>query len=293
MNKDFELNHLKYFYYTVLEGGVAQAANRLNVQQPVVSKMLKTLEENLGQQLFWKKGRNKSLTDYGQLIFRHSQVVFDELDKIQYTSDSPQEIKGVFNLGAAEPIANHLFSPIFSKLISEFPNLNYNVYTTTQTQLINMISEAQLDLGCFFYAPVMSKDLEVIERIPFRFRLVVKKSEAKNKEVIQSFIGSREIDDLSTHKFPTVELMRKTYPETRITFSSNSISLHKQLVNLGKGVSIIPEFMVQKELSSGQFIDLYPKKKFIWDLMIIKRKSSHLSFAGESFIEILSSKGIK
>ncbi|MCB0406555.1 MAG: LysR family transcriptional regulator [Bdellovibrionales bacterium] len=286
MGNDLELNHLKYFYYTVLEGGVAQAAHRLCVQQPVVSKMLKSLEENLGQPLFWKKGRSKSLTDYGQLIFRHCQVVFKEIGKIQQISENPLEIKGVFNLGAAEPIINGLFAPVFAKLIDQFPNLNFNVYTTTQTQLLNMISEGQLELGCFFYAPNILADLEVVKSIPFRFRLVVKASEAKNKKVIQSFIGSREIDDLSTHKFPTVELMRKTFPETRITFSSNSIHLHKQLVKLGKGVSIMPEFMVKKELSSGQFVDLYPKKKLEWDLMIIKRKSELPSLPAQSFLSL-------
>ncbi len=291
MKNDLELNHLKYFYYTVLEGGVAQAANRLSVQQPVVSKMLKTLEENLGKPLFWKKGRNKSLTDYGQLIFRHAQVVFDELDRIQHISDNPKHIKGVFNIGAAEPIVNYLFSPVFSKILTEFPNLNNNVYTTTQTQLLNMISNGQLDLGCFFYAPNFPKDLEIVKQIPFRFKLVVKKTESKNKDVIQSFIGSREVDDLSTHKFPTVQLMRKTHPKTRIIFSSNSISLHKQLVKDGKGVSIMPEFMVRNELSKNQFVDLYPKKKFIWDLMVIKRKSSHLNLIEDSFINHLVVQG--
>lgn len=106
--------------------------------------------------------------------------------------------------------------------------------------------------------------------------------------MIQSFIGSREIDDLSTHKFPTVELMRKKYPKTRIIFSSNSISLHKQLVKAGKGVSIMPDFMVQKELSRHQLTDLYPKKRFEWDLMLIKRKSSHFSLPGRFFLEQLS-----
>jgi DNA-binding transcriptional LysR family regulator len=150
-----------------------------------------------------------------------------------------------------------------------------------------MISEGQLELGCFFYAPNLQKDLEVIERIPFRFMLVVKKSESKNKDVLKSFIGSREVDDLSSHKFPTVDLMKKDLPDTSIKFSSNNITLHKELVRAGKGVSIMPEFMVKKELSSKTFVDLYPKKKFIWDLMIIKRKTSHLNTAANDFIHKL------
>ncbi len=293
MERNLELNHLKYFYYTVLEGGVAQAANRLNVQQPVVSKMLKTLEENFGQPLFWKKGRTKSLTDYGQLIFRHTQVVFAEINKIQHTSNHPQEIRGLLNIAAAEPIANYLLAPVFTKLITEFPNLNYNVHTGTQAQVIDLISEGSLEAGCFFYIYNLPKELEIATRIPFRFKLVVKKSEAKNVDVIQSFIGSREIEDLSSHKFPTVDLLREKYPDTRITFSSNSITLHKQLVKAGKGVSIMPEFMVKKELSQNQFVDLYPKKKFVWDLLVAKRKSSHFSSPAQAFVDKLSALGEK
>lgn len=282
---DLEINHLKYFYYTVLEGGVSQAANRLHVQQPVVSKMLKSLEEQLGQPLFWKKGRSKSLTDYGQFVFRHCQVVFDEIGKIKQVAEDSSKITGVFNLGAAEPIVNYLLTPIFKGLIDQFPNLNFNVYATTQIQILNMISSGKFELGCFFYAPNIPKDLEVIKTISFPFRLIVKKSLKGDKDVLQSFIGSREIDDTSTHSFPTVDLLRKKYPKTRITFSSNSISMHKQLVLEGRGVSILPEFMVEKELKKGTLVDVFPKKKFAWDLMVIKRKSSHLSIPAQKFVD--------
>jgi len=281
---DLEINHLKYFYYTVLEGGVSQAANRLHVQQPVVSKMLKSLEEQLGEPLFWKKGRSKSLTDYGQFVFRHCQVVFDEIGKIKQVAENPYRITGVFNVGAAEPIVNYLLTPVFKDLIDKFPNLNFNVFTTTQNHILNEISSGRFELGCFFYAPNVPKDLEVVKAVSFPFRLVVKNSLKDDKSVLESFVGSRELDDSSTHDFPTVDLMRKKYPKTRITFSSNSISMHKQLVLAGKGISILPEFMVEKELKKGTLVDVLPKKKFKWDMMIIKRKSSHLSIPAQEFL---------
>ena len=72
----FELNHLKYFYFTVTEDGVSNAAAKLGVQQPVVSKMLKILEEDLGKKIFLTLGRKKVLTDFGQKIFRHCENIF-------------------------------------------------------------------------------------------------------------------------------------------------------------------------------------------------------------------------
>ncbi len=82
MSPKFELNHLKYFYFTVLEGGVEKAARRLHVQQPVVSKMLGSLEDGFGQPLLKKSGRRKVMTDFGQLVFRHCQVLFHEIEKL-------------------------------------------------------------------------------------------------------------------------------------------------------------------------------------------------------------------
>lgn len=288
MEANIELNHLKYFYYTVMEGGVAQAAKRLHVQQPVVSKMLKLLEEQVDQPLFWKKGRSKSLTDYGQLVFRHCQVVFDELDRIKQLGKDQSKLSGACNIGAAEPVANHLLMSKMSAMMEAFPNVNFNIYTSTQAHLLQLISEGKLELGCFFYLPSLPNDLEITSEISYPFRLVVKKTKAQDKNTIQSFIGSREIDDTSTHSFPTVELIRKKYPKTRITFSSNSISLHKQLVLEGKGVSIMPEFMVEKELKKGVLVDLFPRKKFQWDLMIVKRKSNHLSIPAKEFVDLWS-----
>lgn len=288
MTTDFELNHLKYFYYTVLEGGVVPAALRLHVQQPVVSKMVKTLEENLGQPLFYKKGRNKQLTDYGQLVFRHAQNVFEEIDKIKMVSDKTSNIAGVLNIGGAEPMINHYFPKRLADFHKTFPSVHLNVYTSTQAHLMQLISEGHLNVGLFFYAPHIPKELEVIERIPFLFRLIVSKKHKDDPEVLETFIGSREIEDTSTHRFPTVDLLKTKRPNTRIRFSSNSITLHKELVLLGQGVSILPEFLVEKELKSGRVVDVLPKKKFQFDLKVIARKSEPPSVLTREFLNLLT-----
>src|SRR3954468_21406185 len=102
MQPGFELNHLKYFYFTVLEGGVAPAAERLCVQQPVVSKMLRSLDERFQQPLFRKSGRRKVLTDFGQLVFRHCQVLFLELEKLEAVRSGDLRLAGPLNLGCSE-----------------------------------------------------------------------------------------------------------------------------------------------------------------------------------------------
>lgn len=287
MNRDIELNHLKYFYYTVLEGGVTPAANKLFVQQSVVSKMLKNLENSLGEALFWKKGRTKELTDYGQLIFRHCQNIFTEIDKIKNDPLAPKEVAGLTTIGGSESILNYVFPKILKKAKSLYPNLNYNTYLSTQAHTLKMISEEKIELGLLFYAPFIPKELEIIEKIPFTFKLVVRSDIAKNKQILKSFIGSREIEDTSSHHFPTIDFLKLKGIQSEIEYSTNSTTLQKSLVLEGLGVSILPEFIVKKELKSKKLQELFPQKKFYWDLLVIKKKSKTLGPGSEFLIKEL------
>lgn len=288
MRPEFELNHLKYFYFTVLEGKVAQAADRLHVQQPVVSKMIRSLEERLGQDLFKKQGRRKVLTDYGQLVYRHCQVVFQELDRLENIAPGKSLSAGPLNVGAVEPVAAHLLPTSLDRVMDEFKGVHPNIYTSTATQLLTLISERKLEFGLFFHIPAIPDGIEIFKRVPYRFRLVIAAKHAQDNSVIESFIGSREIDDNSVHRFPTMEKMRKDHPGVRITFSTNHLGLHREMVLNGRGVSILPDFLIAKDVKSGKMVDLYPKEKFMFDMKMAGAKGRPLTKPAQRLVEILS-----
>ncbi len=284
MRPEFELNHLKYFYFTVLEGTVSKAADRLCVQQPVVSKMLGSLEDRFGQKLFRKAGRRKVLTDFGQLVYRHCQSAFKEIEKLDQIRTGAPLIAGPVNFGSCEGIVGDQIAISLKTLCHRYPSVHPNVYTSTATHLVELIGQRKLEFGLFFHLPELPAALEIIKRVPTRFHLVVGAKFKAKQDVIERFIGSREIDDTSTHKFPTVERMRKDYPGTRIALSSNHLGLHKGLVLSGFGCSVLPAFLVAKELKSKKLHDLYPKEKFVFDLKVVARKSDELTPAARELI---------
>ena len=66
MNINFEL--YKIFYEVANEGNITKAANKLMISQPAVTKQIKTLEDELGGQLFIRTKRGVILTENGQKI---------------------------------------------------------------------------------------------------------------------------------------------------------------------------------------------------------------------------------
>jgi LysR family transcriptional activator of nhaA len=69
-------NHLYYFWVVGREGGVVRASEELMVSQPTISNQLKDLEAALGQRLFERAGRGRTLTDAGRITFNYANQMF-------------------------------------------------------------------------------------------------------------------------------------------------------------------------------------------------------------------------
>ncbi len=286
MRPEFELGHLKYFYFTVMEGSVSGAADRLCVQQPVVSKMLKNLEERFEQPLFKKSGRRKVLTDFGQLVYRHCQNAFTEIEKLDQIKKGARAISGPLNFGSCEAMAGAGMAAALVDLFRAYPGIHPNVFVSTAHGLVEMIANRRLEFGLFFHLPELPDNLEVVTRIPVRFHLVVSRRH-KRREVIERFIGSREIDDSGTLRFPTLERLRKDYPAAQIVASTNHLRLHREMVLAGLGCSVLPNFIVGPDIRKRELIDLYPKEKLLFSLKIVARRGESISMPGRLLVKRL------
>ena len=69
-------HHLFYFRAIATEGSVIKAARKLRLGQPTLSTQLKQFEDNLGQQLFERKGRTLQLTEAGQMVLEYANEIF-------------------------------------------------------------------------------------------------------------------------------------------------------------------------------------------------------------------------
>jgi DNA-binding transcriptional LysR family regulator len=115
--------------------------------------------------------------------------------------------------------------------------------------------------------------------------LVVHRRFRNDGSVIERFIGSREIDDTSTHRFPTVERMRRDYKSARIVLSSNHLGFHKQMVLSGGGSAILPRYLVASDLARKVLHDVYPRERFVFDLKLVLPKGESLSTAAQAMVE--------
>lgn len=281
------LNHLHYFYVVAREQGFTKASKVLRIQQPAISRMVHQLEEDLGFKLFEKVGRNIRLTGQGTEVFERAKRIFGEVDQLKQSIGKIKgECKGPIVIAAADVIASHFLPGILRRYLAIHPLVHPNIFSGPASMLIDRIGKGDGEVGLFFHVPDLPDSVEVCHKVKVRFHLIARKDMKKNKLVLSSFIGSREIDDTSTRRFPTLDRLKKYIPEARITISSNNLSSHRQLVLEGLGVAILPTFLIADDLKSGLVIDLYPKEELNFDLKIIKRKTAVLSKNAEELLNL-------
>ncbi|MGZ3773061.1 MAG: LysR family transcriptional regulator [Pseudobdellovibrionaceae bacterium] len=280
------LLHLEYFYTVAKEGGFLKASERLRIQQPAISRMVGQLEEYFGFELFEKIGRNVRLTIQGQEVFESCQRIFGEVDKLKSSVGKISGVpKGPLVIAAGEPIASHWLPEKMSYLVRDFPEIHPNIFSGPASIMLKKIESGEIEIGFFFHIPELSEKLVMERSLVIPFRLVVGNAFKKKAEVLNSFIGSREIDDVGTRRYPTLERLRQEFPKARIRISSNNLTAHKELALKGAGVAILPEFLIADELKAKKLVDIFPKERFEFNLKVVKRKTAVLSLAAIKLLE--------
>jgi len=284
------LLQLQYFYVVAKEGGFTNASKVLRIQQPAISRMVKQLEDFLGFPLFERVGRQVQLTAQGREVFERSQRIFENVESLQSAVGQLVGVaKGPLAFGGAEPIISHFVPDILERLLPDYPELYPIIHSGPASVLFDQIRKGQLEFGLFFHIPSLPSDLKMRTLRKVRFHLVVRKDLRKNKNILESFIGSREVDDTASRTFPTLEKLKKTHPQATIKISSNNLTAHLSFAQKGLGVAVLPDFLVKQHLEEGQLADLLSKEKLEFDLKLVQRANAVAGLNAQTFFKYCSS----
>ncbi len=284
-----ELNYaaLRGFFAVARTRSFSKAAILLRVQQPAISKMVRAVELELGCRLVHSTRGGVELTPDGTAVAEVCERLFDEARAIDAVGRrrSPRP-RGELFVATHDHVATYLLPGAVEILWREAPELVVRILTGPATLFLPGLGEGRPEVGVFFGLPRgKAVDRLVVARAPCQ--LVVRAGLEDDQAVLASFIGSREVDDLSNKVFPTVRMLQALRPGTRITVSCNGLEAHKALALRGVGVTILPLFTVRGELSRGELRVVHPEYLYTADLELVSKRGAKPSRAASTFIRVL------
>src|SRR5262245_21508444 len=113
-----ELRHLQYFIAVAEEGHVTRAAERLGMQQPPLSQLIKAIERDVDAQLLRRKARGIELTDAGRAFLDSARAILAQLEHAYDTTRrTARGEQGRICVGYTIQVSVH---PLFPRIIREF-----------------------------------------------------------------------------------------------------------------------------------------------------------------------------
>lgn len=127
----FDWNRARAFMVAAEVGSFSEAARRLKLSQPTVSRQVAALESELGLTLFERVGHGLALTPAGADLVEQAQIMGEAAEQMALIAAGRSDrVDGDISVSASEIIAAHLLPPIIAKLRAAHPGVNVEIVAT-------------------------------------------------------------------------------------------------------------------------------------------------------------------
>ena len=244
---------------TIAETGSFTACGRkLHVSQSAISRQVLLLEEELGEPLFLRVGRQVRMTQAAETLVQLGQRVFQDVrETVGSITDRTRELRGTLRLSGGMTVCLYVFPPLLKHLRRVHPRLDVRLIVATAGRSVQEIRAGHVDAG-LLTLPVEESDLVTVPVLREELLLVTMPTHplAKQRRVTP--------EDLAGQPFVMFESGSATRRvidrffvgeniEPTIVMDTENVEIIKAMVKTGLGISIVPYQAVAREVRAGQF----------------------------------------
>ncbi len=288
-----DIRHLTYFIEVAKYKSFTKAAKSLHLSQSTLSKVVKSLEEELNVKLIDRSAKNIELTEAGEIILAEGEMIMESLNDLSTNLYDLMKLKkGKIKIGIP-PIIGFLFFP---KIIKEFnnlyPDIKIKLFEEDSKKVKQEVKDGTLDFGVVML-PVDEKEFDVVPFVDGELSLFVHKSHplAQRESVTmrelhnETFILFKR--EFAIHEIIIQECLKAGFrPE--IAYESSQWDFISGMIGENLGISIFPKPVAKKvdqDLIKAIPID---NPIFPWNLGFISKKKKSASPAVREFVQFIS-----
>lgn len=156
---------LQYFVTVYQTQNIKTAADRLFVSRQGVSKVIRLLEEELGQPLFIRSIKGVMPTDYATILLPHAKRLLEEYDAIRGLHTLAAQSKSVVTIHALDHVLAYLGAPLINDFHEAYPSIILSIVDTTDAMALAALTAQQ----CNFAIVTGPLDETRFEGIPLFF----------------------------------------------------------------------------------------------------------------------------
>ncbi len=227
----------------------ATAAERCFVTQPTLSMQIQKLEDDLGSKVFDRSKQPVIPTEMGEEIIAQARIVVHETRMIyQLIKDRQGLMQGDLTIGIIPTLAPYLLPPFLHPFLVKYPDVKIKFKEMTRDVIIEQLKSGRIDAG-LLVTPLQESSIMEYPLFYEELLAFVSKDNAANKKtyVVPADIDPKELWLLEEgHCFRNqvlnlCEIRMETKAKSHFEYEAGSIETLRKMVELNKGVTILPE----------------------------------------------------
>lgn len=148
-----DLKQLEYFRHVAELGSFTRAASFLSVVQPALSRQVRQLEVELGQNLFERNGRGVVLTDAGARLLEHTRGILTQVGRArQELEDQRNGDSGHFALGLPPSLGSSVTVPLVKAFALNLPNARLATVEGLSAYILEWLNVGRVDCALVYNA---------------------------------------------------------------------------------------------------------------------------------------------
>lgn len=236
------LRNLQILTAVARKGSFAAAADHLGLTQSAISLQIKSLEVELGVQLFERTGRSPKLNTNGRLVVERALEILAIYDGIKGELAPSGVIGGTLTLGVVPTVLTGPLPPVLGRLRRRYENLNVRLRSGLSAELFSMVEDAVLDAALTTeppYAVPPQYEWRAYDVEPF-FVAAPKSTEAGNPETLFEHFPFVRFDKTAwAGAMVNGQLMAQGI-RPRDIMEIDSLESALSLVAQGLGIAVVP-----------------------------------------------------
>ena len=283
-------HQLEIFGAVAEQASITEAARKIKISQPSVSKQLRFLERECGIKLYVKSGRGIKITEEGRMLHNAAKPILKQMEELRSSFlTRVSDARDVALRVGSTPSPGAFFLPgVLKSFVKLHPKIHPTLRTGYPDALKAMVLDGEVDVAVTTIAP---SHPEIIEEAIASEGIVAivsaKHPLATKKSLTESEVGT--VPFIMTTDGRIADEIKKIGLRLNVVMWCESVDLKKAAVEAGLGVGLFYRGSAEAGLRQGYFKALeIPKLENIKiTCYVIYQRGAHVSPNLNSFLSLL------
>jgi DNA-binding transcriptional LysR family regulator len=283
-----DVGRLRFFSEVARAGSFTEAALRLSYSQSAVSQQIATLEAELGLTLIERGRHPLLLTDAGESLLRHAEVIFGEVATAEAELRAIAKLEsGIVRVGGFSSACAMILPMAFAQFLREHPNVAVTLQELRPKAAHSALRAGELDLAVTYeYPPLEPAPNDGLQRIPLGddtllvglpagHRFARRRSLRLEHLRAESWVTAPRSSPAAEHRRHLEEHCARAGFEPHVRYEINDIPTALGLIAAGLGVGLMPKLAFltpQPGITARALADVGPPFRRLYAVRVPQRR---------------------